>query len=151
MAISFRRDPGMDGTLTLATRVRCAMRILEGKTEDAVTKGLARQIVVADAEGFVLDNRGSLYDPDQLVSVFMSTERHMEDGAKRLAFGPIVECDFRLTGTDVTIGCRRVFTPDRGCLVIVVVPMGVSYGLIISDVIRRFIKYVEEQRSVLGT
>lgn len=126
------------------------MSILDGKIEEAVTRGIAKQVVVADAEGFLLDNRGQLYDPDQLVSIFMSTERQMEEGATRLNFGQIVEFSFRLVGTDVTIGCRRVFEPGGGCLVIVVVPLGVTYGVMISDIVRRFTKYVEEQSSVLG-
>lgn len=125
------------------------MSILDGKIGEAVTRGIARQVVVADAQGFVLDNRGQVYDPDELVSIFMSTQRQMEEGALRLNFGQIVEFSFRLVGTDVTIACRRVFAPEGGCLVIVVVPLGVTYGVIISDVVRKFSRYVEEQRSVL--
>lgn len=125
------------------------MIILDGKIEEAITNGLAHQIVLADADGFVLDNGGYVYDPDELVSIFMSTQRQMEDGVVRFDFGQISEFSFSLVGTEMTIACRRVFWPDGGCLVIVVVPVGSAHNIIISDVIRGYTKFVEEQRKAL--
>ncbi len=125
------------------------MIILDGKIEEAITNGLAHQIVLADADGFVLDNGGYVYDPDELVSIFMSTQRQMEDGVIRFDFGQISEFSFRLVGTEMTVACRRVFWPDGGCLVIVVVPVGAAHNIIISDVIRGYTKYVEDQRKAL--
>lgn len=125
------------------------MIILGDKIDEAINNGLARQVIVADSEGFVLDNKGHVYDPDELVSVFMSTQRHTEEGVARLDFGQVNEFSFRLVGTDMTIACRRVYWADGGCLVIVVVPLGAAHNLIISDVIRTYGKYVEEQRAAL--
>ena len=85
------------------------MKILGDKIQEALEDGLVKQVVVADSEGYVLDNVGSVYDPDELVSVFMSTERHTEDGVARLDFGEVTEFGFRLLGTDMTIACRRVY------------------------------------------
>ncbi|MBM3301043.1 MAG: hypothetical protein FJY85_13950 [Deltaproteobacteria bacterium] len=125
------------------------MIILDRRVEDALTSGMIRQVIVADSDGFVLDHKGQVYDPDELVSVFMSTQRLMEEGATRLAFGQVIEFGFRLVGTDMAIACRRVFSPEGGCLVIVIVPIGTAHNVIITDIVRRFAKYVEEQRASL--
>jgi hypothetical protein len=125
------------------------MIILDGKVQEALGNGLARQVVLADPDGFVLDNGGYVFDPDELVTLFMSTQRQMEDGVVRFDFGQISEFSFMLVGTEMTIACRRIFWPDGGCVVIVVAPVGASYNLIMSDVIRAYAKYVEEQRSSL--
>jgi len=125
------------------------MIILDGKVEEALLTGLARQVVLADADGFVLDNGGYVYDPDELVSIFVSTQRQMQDGVLRFDFGQISEFSFRLVGTDMTIACRRVYWQDGGCLVIVVVPVGVAHNLIITDVIRAYTRYLDIQRNAL--
>lgn len=125
------------------------MIILDGKVQEALGNGLALQVVLADPDGFVLDNGGYVFDPDELVTLFMSTQRQMEDGVVRFDFGQISEFSFMLVGTEMAIACRRIFWPDGGCVVIVVAPVGSSYNLIISDVIRAYAKYVEEQRSSL--
>jgi hypothetical protein len=125
------------------------MTILGKNVETAIEKGLANQVVIADADGFVLDNSGYVYDPDELVSVFMSTQQQMSDGVLRFDFGQISEFSFRLVGTESTVACRRVFWPDGGCLVAVVVPVGASPNLIISDVIRSYKKFLEVQRRSL--
>ncbi|MDQ7782127.1 MAG: hypothetical protein RDU20_04560 [Desulfomonilaceae bacterium] len=125
------------------------MTILGEKIEDAVEKGLAIQVVLADPDGFVLDNDGYVYDPDELVSVFMSTQQQMSDGVLRFDFGQISEFSFRLVGTDTTIACRRVFWPDGGCLVVVVVPAGATPNLIIADAIRSYKRYLDGHRKAL--
>jgi len=125
------------------------MIILDGKVQEALGNGLAMQVVLADQDGFVLDNGGYVFDPDELVTLFMSTQRQMEDGVVRFDFGQISEFSFMLVGTEMTVACRRIFWPDGGCVVIVVAPVGAAYNLIISDVVRSYAKYVEEQRSSL--
>jgi len=125
------------------------MIILDGKVQEAIGNGLAMQVVLADPDGFVLDNGGYVFDPDELVTLFMSTQRQMEDGVVRFDFGQISEFAFTLIGTEMTIACRRIFWPDGGCVVIVVAPVGSAYNLIISDVVRSYAKYVEDQRSSL--
>ncbi|MCA1960106.1 MAG: hypothetical protein LDL33_04860 [Desulfomonile sp.] len=127
------------------------MIILDGKVQEALGNGLAMQIVLADQDGFVLDNGGYVFDPDELVTLFMSTQRQMEEGVVRFDFGQISEFAFTLIGTEMTVACRRIFWPDGGCVVIVVAPVGSAYNLIISDVIRSYAKYVEDQRSSLRT
>jgi len=125
------------------------MTILSAKIEDAIDKGLANQVVIADADGFVLDNGGYVYDPDELVSVFMSTQQQMSDGVIRFDFGQVSEFSFLLVGTETTIACRRVFWADGGCLVVVVVPAGHTPNLIIADAIRSYKKYLEAHRKAL--
>jgi hypothetical protein len=125
------------------------MIIFDGKVLEALTKGLAKQVVLADADGFVLDNSGYVYDPDELVAVFMSTQRQLQDGILRFDFGQVSEFSFGLVGTDMTVACRRVFWPDGGCMVIVVVPVGSAHNVIISDIIRAYGKYMEERRAAL--
>ena len=125
------------------------MTILGAKIEDAIDKGLTNQVVLADADGFVLDNCGYVYDPDELVSVFMSTQQQMADGVIRFDFGQVSEFSFRLVGTETTIACRRVFWPDGGCLVVVVVPAGTTPNLIIADVIRSYKRYLDGHRKAL--
>lgn len=125
------------------------MNILDGKVQEALGNGLAMQVVLADPDGFVLDNGGYVFDPDELVTLFMSTQRQMQDGVVRFDFGQISEFSFMLVGTEMTVVCRRIFWPDGGCVVIVVAPVGSAYNLIIADVIRSYSKYVEEQRSSL--
>lgn len=127
------------------------MIILDGKVQEALGNGLAMQVVLADQDGFVLDNGGYVYDPDELVTLFMSTQRQMEDGVVRFDFGQISEFAFTLIGTEMTIACKRIFWPDGGCVVIVVAPVGSAYNLIMSDVVRSYAKYVEDQRSSLRT
>jgi|GEM_PF-1097142 len=127
------------------------MIILDGKVQEALGNGLAMQVVLADQDGFVLDNGGYVFDPDELVTLFMSTQRQMEDGVVRFDFGQISEFAFTLIGTEMTVACRRIFWPDGGCVVIVVAPVGSAYNLIISDVVRSYAKYVEDQRSSLRT
>lgn len=125
------------------------MIILDEKVEEAITAGLARQVVLADADGFVLDNGGYVYDPDELVSIFVSTQRQMEEGILRFDFGQISEFSFRLVGTEMIVACRRVFWAEGGCLIILVVPAGTSYNLIVSDVLRAYTRYLEQQRFAL--
>ncbi len=125
------------------------MIILDSKVLDAIDNGLAKQVVLADADGFVLDNGGYVFDPDELVSIFMSTQRQMQEGVVRFDFGQISEFNYSLVGTELTVACRRVFWPDGGCVVIVVVPVGAAHNLIIADVIRAYAKYMEEQRAAL--
>jgi hypothetical protein len=125
------------------------MIILDSKVLDAIDNGLAKQVVLADADGFVLDNGGYVFDPDELVSIFMSTQRQMQDGVVRFDFGQISEFNYSLVGTELTVACRRVFWPDGGCVVIVVAPVGAAHNLIIGDVIRAYAKYMEGQRSAL--
>lgn len=125
------------------------MIIFDGKVLEALSKGLAKQVVLADADGFVLDNSGYVYDPDELVAVFMSTQRQLQDGILRFDFGQISEFSFSLVGTDMTVACRRVFWPDGGCMVIVVVPVGSAHNVIISDIIRAYGKYMDERRAAL--
>jgi len=127
------------------------MIILDGEVQEALGNGLAMQVVLADQDGFVLDNGGYVFDPDELVTLFMSTQRQMEDGVVRFDFGQISEFAFTLIGTEMTVACRRIFWPDGGCVVIVVAPVGSAYNLIISDVVRSYAKYVEDQRSSLRT
>jgi len=127
------------------------MIILDGKVQEALGNGLAMQVVLADQDGFVLDNGGYVFDPDELVTLFMSTQRQMEDGVVRFDFGQISEFAFTLIGTEMTVACRRIFWPDGGCVVIVVAPVGSAYNLIISDVVRSYAMYVEDQRSSLRT
>lgn len=122
------------------------MIILDKKIQTAIDKGLANQVVLADEDGFVLDNWGYVYDPDELVSVFMSTQQQMAEGVISFDFGQISEFGFRLVGTESTVSCRRVFWPDGGCLVVVVASVGTSSNLIVSDVIRAYKRYVEDQR-----
>lgn len=126
------------------------MVIFDRKVEERFEKGSAKQVVLADADGFVLDNWGYMYDPDELVTIFMSTQKQMEDGVLRFDFGQISEFGFSLVGSDVTIGCRRVFGPAGGCMVVVVAPLGAAHNLIISTVVRAYAKYVEKQLTVLG-
>ena len=125
------------------------MTILDSRVREAVEKGIAMQVVLADPDGFVLDNSGYVYDPDELVSIFMSTQTQMEEGVMRFDFGKISEYNFRLVGTEMTVACRRVFWPDGGCIVVVVVPVDSSYNLIIKDGIRSFVNYMKGQRSAL--
>ncbi|AFM25464.1 hypothetical protein [Desulfomonile tiedjei] len=125
------------------------MIVFDEKIQDALDTGLALQIVLADSDGFVLDNGGYVFDPDQLVALFMSTQRQMQEGAVRFDFGQISEFSFCLTGTELTVACRRIFWPDGGCVVIVVLPVGGAQNIIIADVIRAFGKYVEDQRAAL--
>jgi hypothetical protein len=125
------------------------MTIFDAKIEEAIDKGLAKQVVLADGDGFILDNIGYVYDPDELVAIFMSTQKQMEDGVLRFDFGQISEFSFLLVGTDMTIACRRVFWPAGGCLVAVVVPVGASHNLIISNVIRAYGRYMEQQLAAL--
>jgi hypothetical protein len=125
------------------------MIILDSKVLDAIDNGLAKQVVLADADGFVLDNGGYVFDPDELVSIFMSTQRQMQEGVVRFDFGQISEFNYSLVGTELTVACRRVFWPDGGCVVIVVAPVGAAHNLIIGDVIRAYAKYMEGQRSAL--
>ena len=125
------------------------MNILDSRVREAVEKGIAMQVVLADPDGFVLDNSGYVYDPDELVSIFMSTQMQMEEGVMRFDFGKISEYNFRLVGTEMTVACRRVFWPDGGCIVVVVVPVDSSYNLIIRDGIRSFVNYMKGQRSAL--
>ena len=117
--------------------------------EDALISMLRKLTTKLEAKGFVLDNGGYVFDPDELVTLFMSTQRQMEDGVVRFDFGQISEFSFVLVGTEMTIACRRIFWPDGGCVVIVVAPVGSTHNLIISDVVRAYAKYVEEQRSSL--
>ncbi len=121
------------------------MVIFDPQLEEGFEKALAKQVVLADADGFVLDNWGYVYDPDELVAIFMSTQKQMEDGALRFDFGRISEFSFRLVGADVTIACRRVFSPAGGCMVVVVVPLGAAYNVIIGNVARLYAKYAETQ------
>jgi hypothetical protein len=125
------------------------MIILDERVEESIIKGQAKQVVLADADGFVLDNAGYVYDPDELVSIFISTQRQMQDGILGFDFGQISEFSFRMVGTDMTVACRRVFWADGGCLVIVVVPVGTFHNPIVSDVMRSYINYLERQRSAL--
>lgn len=125
------------------------MIVFDSKIEDALNSGLALQVVLADSDGFVLDNGGYVFDPDQLVALFLSTQRQMQEGTVRFDFGQISEFSFCMTGTELTVACRRVFWPDGGCVVVVVVPEGASHNLLIADVIRAFGRYVEEQRAAL--
>lgn len=123
--------------------------IFDEKIQEVLARGPAKQVILADPDGFVLDNDGYIFDPDELVALFLSTQRQMQEGAIRFDFGEISEFGFALVGTDLTIACRRIFWPDGGCLVIVVVPVGSPYKLIISDVIRAYGKYLENQRNLL--
>lgn len=125
------------------------MRIFDGKIDKAIDKGIVNQVVLADADGFVLDNRGYVYDPDELVAIFMSTQSQMQEGVVRFDFGQVAEYSFRLVGTEMAVACHRVFWPDSGCIVIVVSPPGAGYNLIIRDVIRSFAAYMERQREAL--
>lgn len=125
------------------------MIIFDGKVLEALTKGLAKQVVLADADGFVLDNSGYVYDPDELVAVFMSTQRQLQDGILRFDFGQVSEFSFSLVGTEMTVACRRVFWPDGGCMAIVVVPVGSAHNVILGDIIRAYGKYIEERRAAL--
>lgn len=127
------------------------MIVFDGKIQDAVNNGLAEQIIIADADGFVLDFAGYVYDPDELVSIFMSTQQQMQDGVIRFDFGQVSEFNFSLVGTETTVACRRVFWPDGGCMVIVVVPVGTAYSALIASVIKAYAKYLETQRVALRT
>jgi len=125
------------------------MIVFDEKVIKAVGDGFAVQVVLADSDGFVLDNCGYQFDPDELVSIFMSTQRQLQEGVLRFDFGQISEFGFSLIGTDMTVACRRVFWPAGGCLVVVVVPVGGAHNLIIGDVIRAYGKYVEQQLAAL--
>lgn len=125
------------------------MIVFDSKVEEALDKGIARQVVLADPEGFVLDNAGYEFDPDELVALFMSTQRQLQEAAVRLDFRDISEFIYCLVGTDLSLVCRRVFWPDGGCLVVVVVPGGSSPSLLITDIIRAYGKYLHRQRSAL--
>ena len=78
------------------------------------------QVVLADPDGFVLDSGGYAYDPEELVAIFLSTQRELVQGVSRFDFGRIAEFSFQLAGTEMIVACRRVFSPYGGCIVIVV-------------------------------
>jgi hypothetical protein len=125
------------------------MTVFDANVLQAIEKGVAKQVVLADPEGFVLDNAGYVFDPDELVALFMSTQRQLQESAVRLDFAEISEFALCLVGTDLTVFCRRVFWPDGGCLVVAVVPGGTSPNLLIKDIIRVYGKFLEYQRTVL--
>jgi hypothetical protein len=125
------------------------MIVFDAKVQYALDKGLAKQVVLADEQGFVLDNAGYIFDPDELIALSMSTQRQIHETAGRLAFGDVSEFSLSLIGTDLTILCRRVFWTEGGCLIIVVCPVGSSPSLLISQVIRDFKNYVEHQRAAM--
>jgi hypothetical protein len=125
------------------------MIIFDAKVEDAIRDGLADQVILADPDGFVLDNKGYVYDPDELVAIFMSTQRQIQDGALRFDFGQVSEFSFVLVGTEMKVACRRVFWHNGGCLVIVVGRVDAAHTVIIRDVIRAYERYVEVQLAAL--
>ena len=127
------------------------MIIFDAKMEEAIRDGIADQVILADADGFVLDNKGYAYDPDELVAIFMSTQRQIQDGAVRFDFGQVSEFSFVLLGTEMKVACRRVFWHNGGCLVIVVGKNDSAHNVIIRDAIRAYEKYVEDQLSALRT
>jgi hypothetical protein len=125
------------------------MIIFDHKVEEAIRDGLVDQVVLADQDGFVLDNKGYVYDPDELVAIFMSTQRQIQDGAVRFDFGQVSEFSFVLVGTDMKVACRRVFWHDGGCLVIVVGRADTAHNVIMRDAIRAYSKFVEGQIAAL--
>jgi hypothetical protein len=125
------------------------MMIINVKLEHVLEKGLVKQVVLADSDGFVLDNWGYSYDPDELIAIFMSTQRQMEDGVLRFDFGQISEFGFSLVGHDSTIACRRVFWPTGGCIVVVVVPVGAAYEAIVAEVISCYARSIDNPVTVL--
>jgi hypothetical protein len=125
------------------------MIVFDPKVQYALDRGMARQVVLADDEGFVLDNAGYVFDPDELIALSLSTQRQVQETAGRLAFGDVSEFSLSLVGTDLVILCRRVFWAEGGCLIVVVAPVGSSPGLLISQVVRDFKNYLEHQRTAL--
>jgi hypothetical protein len=125
------------------------MIIFDSKVEEAIRDGLVDQVVLADQDGFVLDNKGYVYDPDELVAIFMSTQRQIQDGALRFDFGQVSEFSFVLVGTETKVASRRVFWQDGGCMVVVVGRADAAHNVIMSDAIRAYSKYVEDQIAAL--
>lgn len=123
------------------------MIVFNSKVQEAIDKGIAWQVVLADSEGFVLDNAGYVFDPDELVALFMSTQRQLQESAERLDFKEISEFTFRIVGTDLSLHCRRVFWADGGCVVVAAVPGNSSPGVLISDIIKNYGKFLEQQRT----
>jgi hypothetical protein len=123
------------------------MIVFNSKVQEAIDKGTAWQVVLADSEGFVLDNAGYVFDPDELVALFMSTQRQLQESAERLDFKEISEFTFRIVGTDLCLLCRRVFWSDGGCVVVAAVPGNSSPTVLISDIIKSYGKYLEQQRT----
>jgi hypothetical protein len=127
------------------------MKVLDKKVSEAIDKGLATQVVLADSEGFLLDNLGYVFDPDELVALFLSNQWQLQDGAIRFDFGRVNEFSFTMVGPEQTVACRRVFDVGAGCLVIVVSPNGAPFNLIVSNAIRAYSKYWEKQQDTFRT
>lgn len=123
------------------------MRIFDEKLVEAVDKGFAKQVVLADQEGLIMESEGDAYPPEVLLGELIAAEQALFRMKDRLELNPISRFSICLEGEDVTVCGRRVFKGDDSFLIAVAVPSGSSYSLIVAKVGYCLDRYLNRHRS----
>jgi hypothetical protein len=92
------------------------MRILHEKLAQAVEKGLAVQVVLADEEGLVLENIGDAFPPEALAGDVLAAAPALESLEERLNIGPLCRSTICFEGKDLIISASRIL-PQEGEIV----------------------------------
>jgi hypothetical protein len=122
------------------------MRIFDDKLVEAVDKGFAKQVILADQEGLIMENEGEAYPPEELLGELIAAEQALFRMKDRLALDPISRFSICLEGEEVTICGRRIFKGDNSFLIAVAVPSGSSHSLIAAKVGYCLDRYLDKDR-----
>ena len=113
------------------------MRFLDQEIEKAVTEGRLFQALVADAEGFVLENLGERFDPELLAASFSPSQglaRRVQDS---LGAGRVEELAVRFEDEKMRVVVRYIHHEGEGFMVVAVVPLDRGWRLLTSRIMNR--------------
>jgi hypothetical protein len=106
------------------------MKILDDIVADGIRCGTVTQMILADDEGFVIENHGTTFDPEVLVVALSESRKALRKLQNTIESGTISELSVRLDEEKLIASCRWFSTSEGGFAVIVVVPDGCGYRVL---------------------
>jgi predicted regulator of Ras-like GTPase activity (Roadblock/LC7/MglB family) len=112
------------------------MKVLDEVVQDAISSGIAKQLVVADRDGLIVEEKGDEFDSEELVASMLRALGAVGQIETTLRTLPVSELVVHLDSDDLMISTRFVLVDEEPFLLIVVVPKGSNYRVLSGHIIR---------------
>jgi len=116
------------------------MRFLDVEVERAVEEGRVKQVLVADGEGFVLENVGNQFDPESLAAAFSPSHGLAQRLQETLGCGLVGELAVRLEPERLRIVVRYLLHDNERFMIVVVLSTERGWRLLTNHIIRKIME-----------
>lgn len=122
------------------------MKWLGRAASEAVFSGTALQVVLADAEGLVLEAMGEGFQSDALVATFLGSGGAIDRVRRLLHVGAVSEMTMRLEKENITLAARFFHDEEDNYILIMVVPPASSAKILGTRIIDGFLESLHERK-----